>query len=235
MATAELGAAQILDDCLNIKESTMRKTVPRNEWISTLEAFRDEEKAATRALDRLAAARRRLPCELVTSDYLFARSDGTLTLKDLFEGRDQLIVYHHMLKPADASPCSGCGMFADSVPNLAHLHARRTSLVMVSRAPIAEIEAFRSRMGWDIPWLESQDSFNEDFGITGGFGVNVFLKEDSSLYRTYFTNGRGVETLGSVWGLLDLTQYGRQEIWQDAPSGTPQSEPYDWWRLHDEY
>ena len=210
-------------------------TVSREEWLSALEALRLEEKRLTRAKDRLAAVRRRLPREPVEKDYTFFTADGSLTLPDLFGGRSQLIVYHHMLKPADPAPCSGCGMFADSVPHVAHLHARRTSLVMVSQAPIAEIEAFRTRMGWELPWVESRDDFNADFGIHGGFGVNVFLREGAAIYRTYATTGRGVEDLGSVWGLLDITPFGRQEAWQEAPDGTPQSRPYQWWRLHDDY
>lgn len=210
-------------------------TVSREEWLSALESLRLEEKRLTRAKDRLAATRRRLPREQVDRDYMFYNAKGPLALLDLFDGHRQLIVYHHMLKPADPAPCSGCGMVADSVPHLAHLRARQTSFVMVSRAPISEIEAFRARMGWQLPWVESRDDFNADFGIRGGFGINVFLRDGSAVYRTYATTGRGVEDLGSVWGLLDITPFGRQEAWQEAPAGTPQSEPYRWWRLHDEY
>jgi predicted dithiol-disulfide oxidoreductase (DUF899 family) len=209
--------------------------VSKDAWAAARAALLAEEKALTRAQDRLAAARRRLPrCE-VADLYRFETTKGPARLSDLFEGRDQLIVYHHMLRPADPDPCSGCAMFADSLPHLAHLHARNTSLVLVSQAPLAEIEAFKARMGWTMPWVETRDGFNADFGVTAGFGLNVFLREVGTIWRTYFTNGRGVEALGSVWSFLDLTPYGRQETWQDAPPGTPQDAPYQWWRLHDEY
>jgi len=211
------------------------EVVDADAWAQARAALLAEEKALTRAQDRLAAARRRLPHHEIEDRYRFTTPAGPARLSDLFEGRDQLIVYHHMLRPADPDPCSGCAMFADSLPHLAHLHARNTSLVMVSRAPLAEIEAFKARMGWTMPWVETDDGFNADFGVTGGFGLNVFLRENGTIWRTYFTDGRGVEALGSVWSFLDLTPYGRQETWQDAPDGTPQDEPYHWWRLHDEY
>lgn len=211
------------------------EVVDADAWAQARAALLSEEKALTRAQDRLAAARRRLPRHEVEDRYRFTTPAGPARLSDLFEGRDQLIVYHHMLRPADPAPCSGCSMFADSLPHLAHLHARNTSLAMVSQAPLAEIEVFKARMGWTMPWVETLDGFNADFGVTGGFGLNVFLREGGTIWRTYFTSGRGVESLGSVWSFLDLTSFGRQEAWQDAPIGTPQTEPYQWWRLHDEY
>lgn len=211
------------------------QVVATDAWAAARAALLAEEKALTRAQDRIAAARRRLPRLEVTDHYLFETPNGEARLSDIFDGRDQLIVYHHMLRPADPDPCSGCAMFADSLPHLAHLHARNTSLAMVSRAPLAEIEAFKARMGWTMPWIETLDGFNADFDVTDGFGLNVFLREGDTIWRTYFTNGRGVESLGSVWSFLDLTPYGRQETWQDAPTGTPQGAPYQWWRLHDEY
>lgn len=209
--------------------------VSHEAWEAAIAAHREEEKQLTHAKDRLAEKRRSLPRLRVSKDYVFLSDTGELNLAALFDGRRQLIVYHHMLKPADPAPCSGCSMFADSLPNLAHLHARETSMVMVSEAPISEITAFKNRMGWVVPWVESLGDFNSDMGIRGGFGVNVFLREGDEIYRTYATSGRGVEDLGSVWGLLDITAFGRQESWQGAPAGTPQSAPYDWWRLHDEY
>jgi predicted dithiol-disulfide oxidoreductase (DUF899 family) len=153
----------------------------------------------------------------------------------LFNGRSQLIIYHHMLKPGDEHPCPGCCLFTDQVSHLAHLHARDTSFALVSRAPIADIEKFKKRMGWAMPWYSTLDDFNADFGVDGGFGLNVFLRRSDSLFRTYFTSGRGVEMLGSVWTFLDLTPLGRQENWEDSPESVERSAPYRWWRLHDEY
>ncbi len=209
--------------------------VSEGDWEAAIAAHREDEKQLTRAKDQLAAERRRLPRLRVSQNYRFRSASGELNLRTLFEGRQQLIIYHHMLKPADPAPCSGCAMFADSLPDLSHLHARDTSLAMVSEAPIDEIADFKERMGWAMPWVESLGTFNADMGIRGGFGINVFLLDGSEVYRTYATNGRGVEDLGSVWGLLDITAFGRQEHWQEATQGTPQSEPYQWWRLHDEY
>ena len=212
-----------------------RQTISPGAWHSALADLRAAEKELTRAQDRLAAQRRRLPWSKVDGNYAFTGTGGTASLADLFDGRTQLITYHHMLRPADPSPCSGCCMVADQIPHLAHLHARDTTLAFVSKAPIAEIEAFRTRMGWSMPWYETKDSFNADFDVTSGFGLNVFYRDGSDIYRTYFTTGRGVETLGTVWTLLDLTPLGRQEDWEDAPEGTPQTRPYQWWRRHDAY
>lgn len=213
----------------------MNTIIDKSAWELAHGELMAEEKAMTEALDRLAAKRRRLPWMRVEKAYRFIGPEGETDLEGLFAGRSQLIVYHHMLKPADPAPCEGCSMVGDQIPHLAHLHARDTTLAFVSRAPIGEIEAFRRRMGWQMPWYETVDDFNADFGVSGGFGLNVFLRTAEGIVRTYFTTGRGVETLGTVFTLLDVTPYGRQETWQDAPEGVPQSEPYTWWRLHDEY
>ena len=212
-----------------------RRIVSGREWTGAHETILAHEKDLTRARDRLAAERRRAPWMKVENEYVFEGPSGRLRLVDLFQGRRQLIVYHHMLRPADPDPCSGCGMVGDQIPHLAHLHVRDTSLVFVSRAPIEEIEAFRKRMDWAIPWFSTTDDFNADFDVTDGFGLNVFYRGEGAVYRTYFTSGRGVETLGTVWTLLDLTPLGRQETWESSPEGTPQTPPYLWWRLHDEY
>jgi predicted dithiol-disulfide oxidoreductase (DUF899 family) len=203
-----------------------------------------KEKEATRARDALAAERRRLPMVEIEKDYVFTGAGGNASLLDLFDGRRQLILYHFMFAPDvegwPAAGCDGCSMFVDNIGHLAHLHARDTSLVLVSRAPVASIEAYRERMGWTVPWFSSIGSdFNVDFGVTTDrgetFGLSVFLREGDSVFRTYFTSGRGVEALGSNWTFLDLTPLGRQEDWEDSPAGYPQTSRYDWWRRHDEY
>jgi predicted dithiol-disulfide oxidoreductase (DUF899 family) len=218
--------------------------VSQSEWQKALDAHRVKEKTATRARDALAAERRRLPMVKIEKDYEFTAPTGKVTLVDLFEGRHQLIVHHFMFAPGvtgwPTSACPGCSMFADQVGHLAHLHARDTSYCLISRAPIANIEQYKKRMGWDIPWVSSEGTdFNRDFGVTTDkgetFALSVFLRDGDSVYRTYFTNGRGVEALGSVWTFLDLTPLGRQETWEDTPPGRPQTPPYRWWRLHDEY
>ncbi|HPF46327.1 MAG: DUF899 domain-containing protein [Alphaproteobacteria bacterium] len=209
--------------------------VTKEEWLKAREAHLIEEKKLTRALDKLAAERRHLPWVKVTKKYSFESKDGKLSLEDLFEGRDQLIVYHHMLKPGDKSPCTGCGLAMDNMPNLAHINARNTTFCVVARAPINEIEAFKKRMDWKFPWVSTLDDFNPDFDVPQYFGLNVFIRHNGETFRTYFTKGRGMDTLGSTYALLDLTPYGRQEEWQNVPKGTPQTPTYGWCRLHDEY
>jgi predicted dithiol-disulfide oxidoreductase (DUF899 family) len=220
------------------------RVVSQAEWEAAREELLAREKEATRARDALAAERRRQPMVQIEKDYVFDGPKGRASLLDLFDGRRQLILYHFMFAPdVDGWPeagCEGCSMVVDNVGHLAHLHARDTSFVLVSRAPLAQIEAYRERMGWTIPWFSSSDSdFNVDFGVTTDrgetFGLSVFLRDGDDVYRTYFTSGRGVEALGSIWTFLDLTPLGRQEDWEDSPEGYPQTSRYDWWRRHDEY
>ena len=111
---------------------------------------------------------------------------------------------------------------------------------MVSRASLDKLEDYRDRMGWNLPWVSSLDTdFNVDMGATidgeDNHGLSVFLRSGEDVYRTYYTEARGVEHLGSHWTYLDLTPFGRQESWEDSPAGWPQSEPYTWQRRHDEY
>ena len=209
--------------------------VSEEEWRRSHDALLAKEKEATRARDALAAERRRQPMTEYSADYAFEGPDGVVTLADLFQGRPQLIVYHFWFPP-EGEPCSGCSMFADQVSELAHLNARDLSFALVSRAPQAEIERFKRRMGWSIPWYTViGDDFQKARGTTESFSLDVFLRDGERVFLTYATTGRGVEALGSVWTFLDLTPLGRQEEWEDTPSGRPQTPPYRWWRLHDEY
>jgi predicted dithiol-disulfide oxidoreductase (DUF899 family) len=222
--------------------------VSKEAWEVALEKLRVKEKAATRARDALAAERRRLPRVRVDKDWVFEGREGKARLVDLFDGRRQLILYHFMFGPTQEVGCDGCSMVIDHIGHLAHLHARDTSFAVVSRAPIAKIEAYRKRMGWTVPWFSSfETDFSHAFGVGSerpkvgeyqdgeSFGMSVLLRDGEDVYRTYFTSRRGVETLGPVWTLLDLTPFGRQEEWEDSPAGYPQTPPYTWWRRHDEY
>jgi predicted dithiol-disulfide oxidoreductase (DUF899 family) len=220
------------------------QVVSQVDWEGAHEQLLAKEKQATRARDALAAERRRQPIVRIEKDYVFEGPDGKAALRDLFDGRRQLVLYHFMFAPDvegwPSAGCPGCSMVVDQVGHLAHLHARDTSFVLVSRAPLANIEQYRKRMGWTIPWFSSEGSdFNVDFGVTTDrgetFGLSVFLRDGDDVYRSYFTAGRGVEALGSVWTFLDLTPLGRQEEWEDSPKGHPQTPPYHWWRRHDEY
>ena len=224
------------------------RVVSSEEWQAAREILLAKEKEATRARDALAAERRRLPIVRIDKSYALDGPDGKRTLLDLFEGRSQLLLYHFMFGPNRDAGCDGCSMFIDQIGHLAHLHARDTSFALVSRAPLARIAPYKERMGWTIPWYSSFESdFNVDFGVGPetplpdayqdgeNFGLSVFLRDGDSVLRTYFTTARGVEALGSVWTLLDLTPLGRQETWEDSPAGYPQTAPYEWWRRHDEY
>jgi predicted dithiol-disulfide oxidoreductase (DUF899 family) len=222
--------------------------VSRSEWEQAHEALLEKEKAATRASDALAAERRRLPRVRVEKDYVLQGPAGEVALGDVFEGRRQLLLYHFMFGPNQDAGCDGCSMFVDQIGHRAHLHARDTSFVLVSRAPIEKLEAYKERMGWDLPWYSSFASdFNVDYGVSPpepkvgvyqdgeDFALDVFLREGDEIFQTYRTKSRGVEALGSVWSYLDLTPLGRQEEWEDSPEGYPQGKPYEWWRRHDEY
>jgi predicted dithiol-disulfide oxidoreductase (DUF899 family) len=220
------------------------KIVSAREWQAAHDNLLVKEKAATRARDLLAAERRRLPMVRIDKEYLFEGPDGKARLLDLFKRRWQLIVYHFMFAPdVDGWPdagCPGCSLFVDQIGHLAHLQARDTSFALISRAPLVNIQRYKKRMGWTIPWFSSSGSdFNVDFGVTTGtgetFGLSVFLRDGDNIFRTYFTSGRGVEALGSVFTFLDLTPLGRPEDWEDSPDAWPQSPPYEWWRRHDEY
>jgi predicted dithiol-disulfide oxidoreductase (DUF899 family) len=224
------------------------EVVSAEQWEAARAALLAREKDHLRAGDALAAERRRLPMVEIAKRYAFEGPGGESSLLDLFEGRPQLIVYHFMFGPSSDEGCDGCSMFVDNLGHLAHLRARETSFALVSRAPLPKLEAFRRRMGWDIPWYSSAASdFNVDFGVGPAepepdshqdgenFGLSVFVRDGERVFRTYFTDRRGVEPLSSNWALLDLTPLGRQEEWEDSPQGRPQTPPYGWWRLHDSY
>ena len=207
--------------------------VTPEEWAVAAAELRAAEKEHMRAGDALAARRRRMPM-VEFGGYTFEGTDGPASLIDLFEGRRQLVVYQFMRGPAW---CEGCCMFTDQISELAHLHARDTTMAIVSLSDYRDLAALRDRMGWQVPFYSSAgNDFAADCGTAHGFGLSVFLRDDSDrVFRTYFTNNRGVEAIGTVWSILDRTPLGRQETWEDTPAGRPQTAPYQWWRLHDEY
>jgi predicted dithiol-disulfide oxidoreductase (DUF899 family) len=209
--------------------------VSQEEWKQEHAALLSEEKALTRRHDELAARRRRMPAVEIPASFRFEGPTGDVGLLDLFEGRPQLLLYHFW-HPPEGEPCTGCSMFTDQVSELAHLHARDTTLALVSTAPQPQIQAFRERMGWEMPWYTAVgDAFQTLRGTREYFKLDVYLRDGDRVLLTYETRGRGVEALGSVWSFLDLTPFGRQEEWEDTPAGRPQGPPYAWWRKHDEY
>jgi len=213
--------------------------VSPQEWEAARQELLVQEKELTRARDALAAQRRRMPKMAVDKEYAFEGPNGPATLRDLFEGRRQLIVYRFFFEPGVSGwpdgGCVGCSMMADQDGHPAHLNARDTTLAYVSRAPQADIERLKARMGWQIPWYTMTDSFDADFGVDEWHGTNAFLREGEQVFRTYFINHRGDEALGSTFSYLDLGALGRQEDWEDSPEGYPQGRAYEWWRRHDEY
>jgi predicted dithiol-disulfide oxidoreductase (DUF899 family) len=218
----------------------MPPIVSPQEWQSARERLLVKEKQHTRAGDALAAERRRMPRMRVEKRYAFEGPDGPASLLDLFGGRPQLIVYRFFFEPGVAgwpeSGCPGCSMMADQVAHLAHLNARDTTYVHVSRAPQADLARWKARMGWEhIPWYTLTDDFDTDFGVAEWHGTNVFFRDGDEVFRTYLVDGRGDEALGSTFSYLDITALGRQEAFEDSPAGYPQDPPGAWWRRHDEY
>jgi predicted dithiol-disulfide oxidoreductase (DUF899 family) len=220
--------------------------VSPQEWDAARERLLVTEKEVTRARDALAALRRRMPWMKVEKDYRFEGPDGPVSLAELFGGRRQLIVYRAFYEPGLTTyaeggshperACGGCSMLADQVAHPAHLNARDTTLVFVSRAPQHEIQGLRERHGWaHIPWYTLTDDFDADFGVDQWHGTNAFIREDDGIYRTYLIDSRGDEHMGSTWSYLDITALGRQETWEDSPEGYPQTPPYGWWNYHDAY
>lgn len=196
------------------------------QWQQARDELLKAEKEATRALDALAARRRRLPMVKFGTGYAFDTSAGPKTLADLFGDRDQLVVYQFM----DLGPdkfCPGCTGFTNNVPDLAGLARAGVSWVTVSDMPLAQIQAYKAQMGWTLPFVSSHGtSFSADCGAGGGFVLSVFLRDGADVYRTYSTTARGVDRLVFVHNILDLCPYGRQEDWEDSPPGWPQHPTY---------
>jgi predicted dithiol-disulfide oxidoreductase (DUF899 family) len=170
--------------------------------------------------------------------YTFQSTMGELQFADLFDDRPQLIIYHNMLSSGSDHVCPGCSLYGDHIGNLHHLHARRTTFAMVSRATIPEIEGVKSRLGWKFPWYSCSGSrFHEDFvkSEKASFGLSVFIRKGDDIFQTYFTSGRGVEQPSNTFNLLDITPWGRQETWEQSPTGWPQEPAHSWVRIHDQY
>ena len=202
--------------------------VSAEEWQQAREELLKAEKEATRAVDALAARRRRLPMVRFADDYTFDTPTGPRTLLDLFEGRSQLVVYQFMNLGPDRY-CPGCTLFTDNVPpgGLAMLADWSITWVTVSDMPLAQIEAYKAERGWTLPFVSSHGtSFAADCGAGGGFLVSVFLRDGDDVYRTYSTTMRGADRLVFLHNILDLTPYGRQEDWEDSPPGWPQTPTY---------
>jgi predicted dithiol-disulfide oxidoreductase (DUF899 family) len=236
---------------------TRREIVSRSEWIAARKALLAREKELTKERDAVTALRAKLPMVKVEKTYRFETPEGPATLRDLFGDQPQLVVYHFMFDPAWEEGCKSCSHLLDNVVgSVVHLAARNTAFRVVSRAPLATIEAFRRRMGWDVEWVSSGESdFNYDFHVTldpdrGEYeynyadvdallaakkiwtakgelpGLSVFLREGDTVFHTYSVYQRGLDPLLNTYNVLDLTPLGRQE-----KDGRPQA----WVRHRDRY
>jgi predicted dithiol-disulfide oxidoreductase (DUF899 family) len=206
---------------------SMPKVVSAEEWQSERDALLVVEKAATRQLDAIAAQRRRLPMVRFDNEkYLFETTEGKKRLLDFFDGRQQLAIYQFMDNGPDAF-CPGCTHFTDNVRLLGALADEGVSWRTVSNMPLAQMESYWASRGWTVPFASSRgSSFADDCGASGGFMFNMFFSDGEQVYRTYATNGRGVDGLLFVNSVLDLAPYGRQEDWEDSPPGWPQHPTY---------
>ncbi|HEX3994675.1 MAG TPA: thioredoxin family protein [Acetobacteraceae bacterium] len=228
--------------------------VSAEEWTAARQQLLAEEKQLTRMRDQLSEHRRELPWVKVDKTYVFDGPNGRETLADLFDGRSQLVVRHFMFGPGWEEGCIGCSFSADHLDGaLLHLAQRDVTFVVVSRAPLAELQAFRQRMGWRFKWVSSYGSdFNYDYGVsftpeqlaagkvTYNYtetanageempGTSVFYKDaDGTIAHTYSSFARGGEPLLGTYAILDMTPKGRDET-------GPRGNLTDWVRLHDRY
>jgi predicted dithiol-disulfide oxidoreductase (DUF899 family) len=228
--------------------------VSREQWIAARQQLLREEKELTRLRDQVAARRRELPWVKVNKTYVFDGPNGRETLADLFDGRSQLVIRHFMFAPGWEAGCVGCSFAADHLDGaVMHLEHHDVTVVTVSRAPLAEIEPFKQRMGWRFKWVSSYgNDFNYDYGVSFtpeqlakgkvnyNFGLtdnageempgmSVFYKDaDGTIAHTYSSFARGNEALLGTYAILDVTPKGRNET-------GPRGNLTDWVRLHDEY
>lgn len=232
---------------------TEPKIVSRAEWLEARRELLAMEKQFTRERDALSARRRAMPWVLVDQDYRFETETGERSLAELFGDRRQLILYHFMFDPSWDEGCKSCSFWADNYDGTtAHLGARDIELVVVSRAPLATLLAYKQRMGWSFNWASSAgSSFNYDFGVSftpeqmaaetldynysktrfpvaDAPGISVFIKgEDGQVFHSYSCYGRGIDMLNGAYHHMDLTPLGRDE------QGLPYS--MSWLRRRDEY
>ena len=229
------------------------RIVSQAEWLAARKELLKKEKEFTRLRDDLSRQRRELPWEKVEKEYVFDGQNGKETLADLFGGRSQLIVYHFMFGPEWKEGCPSCSLVSDHIDgSVAHLAARDVRLAVVSRAPLAQIEAFKKRMGWRFKWVSSYgNDFNRDYHVSftkdemakgqmyynyvmqqfpseEGPGMSAFCKDGAgNIFHTYSSYGRGLDMLIGAYNWLDLAPKGRDE---DGLAYT-----MAWVRHHDKY
>ncbi|HEY3560806.1 MAG TPA: DUF899 family protein [Kribbella sp.] len=209
-----------------MSETAMPPIVPASEWEKARAELLVAEKEATRAEDRLAAQRRRLPM-VRFDEYTFASPNGPVTLRELFGDHRQLALYQFMNAGPDHF-CPGCTYFTKNVTNLSGLARNGIAWATVSDMPLEQMAGYWKEMGWEhIPFASSAGTtFSADCGAGGGFLLNMFFRDGDTVYRTYSTGQRGVDRLLFSTVVSDLAPYGRQEDWEDSPQGWPQEPTY---------
>jgi predicted dithiol-disulfide oxidoreductase (DUF899 family) len=202
-------------------------TVDRETYQKQVDQLRVREKAHTREGDAIAAARRRLPMVEVDPTTPLVGATGTVSLLDTFEGRTQLFVSYHMWHtglPA-ADQCEGCTFNTGQALELSYLHSRDVTFAVFCQGPYDESNPYREFMGWDMPWYSVPEESYSRLAVQSphNFGMKAcYLRDGDRVFETYWTTGRGCEPMSSSYGMLDMTVYGRQELWEDSPEGWPQ-------------
>jgi predicted dithiol-disulfide oxidoreductase (DUF899 family) len=215
-----------MPDNANTGQEPAPAVVDRESFQAQLDSLRVREKAHTREGDAIAAARRRLPVVEVDATTRLIGPDGSATLLDAFEGRRQLIAYYfmwHTGQPA-AEQCEGCTWVTTQVTELSYLHSRDITFAVFCQGPYDRSIRYRDFMGWDMPWYSAEDSL-DTFLVgrrIGRMHIVCYLRDRDRVFETYWTTLRGVEAMDYSYALMDLTVYGRQEAWEDSPSGWPQ-------------
>jgi len=203
------------------------KIVDRTVFQAELDAVRVREKAHTREGDAIAAARRLLPMVEVDAATPLIGEGGAVRLLDVFERRRQLIAYYFMWHAGHPAPqqCEGCTWVTSQVRELSYLHSRDVTYAVFCQGPYKESARYRDFMGWEMPWYSAQGSSLDSLLVGRRMGlmhIVCYLREGSTVFETYWTTRRGVEAMDNSYRLLDLTVYGRQEMWEDSPAGWPQ-------------
>jgi predicted dithiol-disulfide oxidoreductase (DUF899 family) len=207
--------------------SAAPRIVDRSAYQAEVDALRLREKLHTTESDALAAARRRLPMVAIDGTTPLIGENGPVRLLDAFEGRQMLIAYYFMWHTGHPAPeqCEGCTFFTTQVRELSALHARDVTYATICQGPYPESIRYRDFMGWDMPWYAAARS-SLDMLLTGRkvgmMHLICYLRQGSDVFETYWTWMRGVEAMDNNYRLLDLSVYGRQELWEDSPTGWPQ-------------
>jgi predicted dithiol-disulfide oxidoreductase (DUF899 family) len=211
--------------------SGMPAMVDRATFQAELDTLRAREKAHTHEGDAIAAARRRLPMVEVDATLALIGPDGPLTLLDAFEGRRQLIAYYFMWNPGRpaAEQCQGCTWCTTQVAELSYLHSRDITYAVFCQGSYDESVRYHDFMGWDMPWYSAQASLDALLvgRRIGSMHLVCYLRDGDRVFETYWTTLRGVEAMDYSYALMDLTVYGRQELWEDSPPDWPQQWPAD--------